>query len=591
MSWFAPHDAQGLINLMGGEESFVDHLNRNFEEGYYTLDNECPMNFPWLFSYAGRPDLTMKWVNHTLRKFFKNKPYGVPGNDDWGTMSSVYMWGALGLFPAAPGSGELIINGPLFDKVTIHRSETEKITLEAKNVSQNNIYIQSARLGGESLDQVFVKINDLMNFSLVFEMGESPNDSFGSSGKKPYSVTTEEPAFELVDFTMDKSKVSPNDPVRVSCVVRNKGAVGNYLLEVKDGDKILHSEYFMIEGGKEKELEANIRLYQAGEHSISVENMKELVEVSPTELRLVEALHIEQVVIDPLIDVSEEAKWQVSVKNISGETRSFEPSLFLNDKGVENKTVLKLEPGQEQRIEGSFSVDGFKGFQSIRLNHGPNTKFKVYEDQEETLVVHYDFETEGKDVADRSGFENHGIVRGELDWVVGKKGQGIQLIDGHISIPRSASTEIAGDNLTMLAWYKPIDQKGTAPLITKGGFHMLKLNGKRQLKFAAGSWGRGQCFFNSKPKEDNMRQPKWMEEWTHFAGVKDASHIRVIVDGRERNRLDHNGPIKNSEFEWQVGGNQEHPQGRVAQGILDEVRIYAGSLSEEEIRDIMEGVK
>lgn len=38
---------------------------------------------------------------------------------------------------------------------------------------------------------------------------------------------------------------------------------------------------------------------------------------------------------------------------------------------------------------------------------------------------------------------------------------------------------------------------------------------------------------------------------------------------------------------WRIGGNQEHPHGRLAQGVLDEVMIFKGALTEDEIAKIM----
>ena len=115
---------------------------------------------------------------------------------------------------------------------------------------------------------------------------------------------------------------------------------------------------------------------------------------------------------------------------------------------------------------------------------------------------------------------------------------------------------------------------------------MLKLEGKWQIKFAAGSWGRGQCFYNARPKPENMKEPSWLDEWTHFGGVKDAVFIRVFTNGKEQNRLDHIGRLQGTDFEWRIGSNQEY-ESQMARGIFDEVMIFKGALTEEEIRGVV----
>jgi putative alpha-1,2-mannosidase len=50
--------------------------------------NEPDIFSAYLFAWAGRIDLTQKWVRKVLDVRFTSKPSGIPGNDDYGTMSS-----------------------------------------------------------------------------------------------------------------------------------------------------------------------------------------------------------------------------------------------------------------------------------------------------------------------------------------------------------------------------------------------------------------------------------------------------------------------------------------------------------------------
>ena len=103
-TFFVPHDVQGLINLLGGRESFVAQLERGFLDGHVVFDNEPALHLPHLFSYAGKADKTSYWVRRVADQYFSDTPGGLPGNDDLGSMSSWYVFAALGLFPVCPWS-------------------------------------------------------------------------------------------------------------------------------------------------------------------------------------------------------------------------------------------------------------------------------------------------------------------------------------------------------------------------------------------------------------------------------------------------------------------------------------------------------
>ena len=106
--------------------------------------------------------------------------------------------GARGLFEMdGGGSVDPIyeISGPLFEKITIHLDPNyypgKKFVIEAKNVSEENRYIQSATLDGEPLTKPWFYHSDLVDGgSLVLEMGPEPNKKWGSGpGDAPPSMS------------------------------------------------------------------------------------------------------------------------------------------------------------------------------------------------------------------------------------------------------------------------------------------------------------------------------------------------------------------------------------------------------------------
>ena len=56
----------------------------------------------------------------------------------------------------------------------------ETFTIEAKNVSRKNKYVQSATLNGKKLDCFFFPASELLKGGeLILEMGDKPNESWG----------------------------------------------------------------------------------------------------------------------------------------------------------------------------------------------------------------------------------------------------------------------------------------------------------------------------------------------------------------------------------------------------------------------------
>jgi predicted alpha-1,2-mannosidase len=202
--WAAPHDVDGLASLFGGREAFVEALSdffakskvereehereakaqsggdpttflKNMPPTYYWAGNEPDIQLVYMFAQAGRPDLTQQWLPWVLNTYFNSTPEGLPGNDDGGTMSAWIVFSYLGIYPL-PGSDRYIVGTPRFPKVQIEVSGG-LFTVEAKGVSEKNIYVQSATLNGAPLAVAELKHADLKaGGSLTFEMGPNPSN-------------------------------------------------------------------------------------------------------------------------------------------------------------------------------------------------------------------------------------------------------------------------------------------------------------------------------------------------------------------------------------------------------------------------------
>ncbi len=124
-TFMVSHDIKGLIDLMGGNKTFINQLQKVFDNKQFDMANEPDITYPYLFNYVKSEEWrTQKMVDELLDTYFKNKPDGLPGNDDTGTMSAWAVFSMMGIYPVTPAEPIYTITKPRFDKVTIHLNET-----------------------------------------------------------------------------------------------------------------------------------------------------------------------------------------------------------------------------------------------------------------------------------------------------------------------------------------------------------------------------------------------------------------------------------------------------------------------------------
>ncbi|GLX67474.1 GH92 family glycosyl hydrolase [Paenibacillus glycanilyticus] len=206
------HDVEGLIRLMGGREAFNRQLDSLFTEQYtmekpwflgqfpdmsgligmYAHGNEPSFHIPYMYNYAGAPWKTQRRVRDIQSLMYNAGPAGLCGDDDIGSLSSWYVFSAMGFYPVCPGRPVYDIGSPLFEKTTLQVGEGKTFVIEARNVSKANKYIQSSSLNGQPHQRPWLSHQELMSGGqLVLEMGPRPNKSWGSSPEDaPPSMTS-----------------------------------------------------------------------------------------------------------------------------------------------------------------------------------------------------------------------------------------------------------------------------------------------------------------------------------------------------------------------------------------------------------------
>ena len=191
-SWFAPHDVDGLVKLMGGRKAFINKLDSLFTVsselegkqvsvdisgmiGQYAHGNEPSHHITHLYNYVGQPYKTQALVDSVLNTLYSNAPDGLSGNEDCGQMSAWYVLNAMGFYQVCPGKPIYSIGRPLFNKVKIALANGKTFTIIAHNNSRNNKYIQKMSLNGKILKTPFFTHKDIVDGStLELTMGDKP---------------------------------------------------------------------------------------------------------------------------------------------------------------------------------------------------------------------------------------------------------------------------------------------------------------------------------------------------------------------------------------------------------------------------------
>jgi putative alpha-1,2-mannosidase len=179
------------------------------------LGNEVSLWTPWLYAWMGQPHRTQQLVRRALLKLFYEKvgsekrkdaagkkperprepllsPGSFPGNDDLGQMSSWYVFGALGLYPAIPGTDVLVLGSPLFRNATLQLAGGP-LAIEAPAAARKRPYVRALTIDGGALDQPWLPFSELADGgTLGFDLGAKPNPAWGG-GAVPPSFPTDAP--------------------------------------------------------------------------------------------------------------------------------------------------------------------------------------------------------------------------------------------------------------------------------------------------------------------------------------------------------------------------------------------------------------
>ncbi|MFD7436108.1 GH92 family glycosyl hydrolase [Streptomyces sp. NPDC059861] len=132
--WMVPHNVGTLIEKRGGQDISTTALDEHLsalDAGVYNtrgayLSNQPSFGAPYVYHWLRQPNKARDALRRASTQMYDTTPSGLPGNDDLGSLSSWYVWANVGLYPAIPGTADLVVSGPRFDRVVIDSADSRR---------------------------------------------------------------------------------------------------------------------------------------------------------------------------------------------------------------------------------------------------------------------------------------------------------------------------------------------------------------------------------------------------------------------------------------------------------------------------------
>jgi predicted alpha-1,2-mannosidase len=197
-SLFVPHDVEGMISLMGGQQRLTERLDSLFTMdlpdryierteditrdgiiGNYVHGNEPGHHIPYLYNWTSSPWKTQERVRMILDTMYGPGEDGLCGNDDAGQMSAWYVLSALGFYPVCPGSDRYEIGSPSVVRADVALGNGKTFRIRTSGQGRRNVYVRKVELNGTALDRTYLLHGELAaGGEIHFYLSDSPGDKY-----------------------------------------------------------------------------------------------------------------------------------------------------------------------------------------------------------------------------------------------------------------------------------------------------------------------------------------------------------------------------------------------------------------------------
>lgn len=179
-SFSIPQDVPGMVEKMGGRETFIRRLEYALDHNLIDFTNEPSFYTIWWLSAVGRHDLAARWAAKLASLYSTD---GYPGDEDSGAMSSLYVFLTAGFMPIA-GQDIYYLHEPQVPEVVFHLPNGKTLTVISRDISRKNDQIQSVRLNGTRLVDSWITHEQLLAGGTLDFRTESQTSNVDSNSRQ-----------------------------------------------------------------------------------------------------------------------------------------------------------------------------------------------------------------------------------------------------------------------------------------------------------------------------------------------------------------------------------------------------------------------
>lgn len=202
-------------------------------------------------------------------------------------------------------------------------------------------------------------------------------------------------------------------------------------------------------------------------------------------------------------------------------------------------------------------------------------------------------EGEGDVLKDVSGNGNDGTIV-NAQWIEGVRGKALKFDgSGYVEIPASETLNSIENEISVLAWVRVDAWANWARIVARGNWTPA-MDKYQFLLLLGGSMGDvGFCVSIKGERAKYAGKPVLeLNKWHHVAGVSDGQQVKLYVDGQFIGASPSAAPINKMVDEpLTIGcGYANGSRASFLNGAVDEVAIFNRALSDDEVKELMEGL-
>ncbi len=400
----------------------------------------------------------------------------------------------------------------------------------------------------------------------------------------------------VVSFDAPRSLVADEAFSVKARVASDDVFAGAFPLALLIDNEIVSNKWVWMEPGEEREIELKgPPMYVAKRYEIGVVNLpakRVWLEGRPARLAVRD---VKLDLWDRIIPIGKEVSIKATVQNAGSNAASLPVSLKDGD-AISHEKLLKLEPGEQADVSFAFSSSS-AGSRQLFINDQWSSYLKVYDGAEDSIFLHYDFNSlEDDKLVDSSGLGFHGMAKSNEGGApprlkAGVAGQALQF-NGEsafaetprmlFSFPMTISLWAQAGSLTpsstagrqmILYASEPMGNDGYGP--------------EPEIHFMRAAGDTFTFWTNEGARRLDLRYPIGSEsDWQHIVVVYDEES-RMYIDGKEVSvQQGIRSPMTESYADRIYIGRPNVDYLRYFNGALDELTFFREALNSEQVEKL-----